>query len=175
MQSVLNEDVWATILNFTQLDDARSLSLVSRGIHSVARRIVFGCANLFTQTEFVNACTFMLLVDDPGHRACWLRELRIGYGVLESLWCHQVARATRGAKARTRARAKSGARSVGAYHARRRLLPSLLPRVPFALHSLALLVRCVAGGQVASAVRGWVCNISEISTTGRAKKQTRRQ
>ncbi|TFY52281.1 hypothetical protein EVJ58_g10107 [Rhodofomes roseus] len=84
MQSVgdhgLNEDVWTVILAFTQLDDARNLSLVSRGIHPIARRIVLSSAEFSKQNQFVNACTFML--DDPGHRACWLRKLDINVGAL---------------------------------------------------------------------------------------------
>ncbi|KAH9829361.1 uncharacterized protein C8Q71DRAFT_863289 [Rhodofomes roseus] len=76
MQSdVLNEDIWAMILNFTRLDGARKQSLVTRSIHSLARRVVLSSARLFTQFQLVKACNFML--DDPDHCACWLCELYV--------------------------------------------------------------------------------------------------
>ena len=71
----LNDDIWSMILSLVGGDDARALSLASRCIHLVARRLVLSRAELSTPRQLMNACSFML--EDSRHRACWLRELRI--------------------------------------------------------------------------------------------------
>ncbi|KAH9916879.1 uncharacterized protein B0H18DRAFT_56917 [Fomitopsis serialis] len=80
---VLNADIWSMILSFVDLADAPSLSLVSRAIHPHARRIVLSCADIFQQDQLTRACAFLL--DDPHHRACWLRELHIDGDALQDL------------------------------------------------------------------------------------------
>ncbi|KAH9911876.1 uncharacterized protein B0H18DRAFT_1048031 [Fomitopsis serialis] len=71
----LDEDVWFMIVSLVSPNTARNLSLVSRHIHLVARRAVLSRAEPSQPGQLVKICSYML--DNPCHRACWLRELRI--------------------------------------------------------------------------------------------------
>jgi len=85
---VLNEDIWFTVISFIDPTDAHSLSLVSRTTHRLARRLVLSRADISQQSQLTKACTFLL--DDPRHRACWLRELHVHGSVLDDVkdrWC----------------------------------------------------------------------------------------
>ena len=74
-RSALNDDIWSMVLALVGGEEARALSLTSRCIRFVARRLVLSRAELSTRGQLMNACSYML--EDPRHRACWLRDLRI--------------------------------------------------------------------------------------------------
>ncbi|TFY53589.1 hypothetical protein EVJ58_g9368 [Rhodofomes roseus] len=77
----LSEDIWSIILTLTDPSDARTLSLVSRNSHPAARRVVLSRADITEQGQLEHALAFM--VEEPHHRACWLRELHINEHALD--------------------------------------------------------------------------------------------
>ncbi|KAH9916887.1 uncharacterized protein B0H18DRAFT_1036788 [Fomitopsis serialis] len=80
-----NDLVWSAILSFTQLDDARSLSLTCRDIYPLSRRAVLSRAEPSTFSQVQTICSYKLA--DPRNRAWWLHELCVS---IPAKYCSRV-------------------------------------------------------------------------------------